>query len=354
MTTINPKAPVLVTGASGYIASWIVRYLLEDGHTVHAAVRNPAKAKGLEHLQALSAEHPGRLKLFQAELLNKGSYDAAMEGCELVMHTASPFVISGFRDAQETLIRPALEGTRNVLEAANRIDSVKRVVLTSSEAAIYGDNIDSLKVPNNTFTEDHWNVTSSLTHQPYPYSKTVAEKEAWAINGKQSRWDLVTINPGLVLGPTLAKNSQSASMGIMKQLVGGLMFPAAPYLQMGLVDVRDVAMAHIKAGFTPTAKGRHITSAGNPTMLEIGKMLRKRFGHKYLFPIMQAPKAVIWLIAPLAGMTRKYISLNVGYPIKFDASKSRKELGLNYRTMEDTVSDHFAQMLDDGIVKRRG
>ncbi len=353
MTTINPNAPVLVTGASGYIASWIVRYLLEAGHTVHGAVRDPSKKTGLEHLHALSTQHPGRLKLFKADLLTQGSYDAAMEGCELVMHTASPFVISGIRDANEALVRPALEGTRNVLEAANRVGSVKRVVLTSSVVAIHGDNIDSLKVPNSTFTEEHWNSTSSADHQPYPYSKTVAEREAWAINGKQSRWDMVTINPGLVLGPTLTKNSDSASMGIMKQLVGGMMFPAAPHLQMGLVDVRDVAMAHIKAGYTPAAKGRHITSAGNPTMLDLGKLLRKRFGNKYLFPVMEAPKAMIWLIAPLAGMTRKYISLNVGYPVKFDAGKSRRELGMEYRTMEQTVCDHFQQMLNDGVVKRR-
>ncbi|PTU32951.1 SDR family oxidoreductase [Stenotrophobium rhamnosiphilum] len=354
MTTINPKAPVLVTGASGYIASWIVKYLLEAGHTVHGAVRDPAKKSGLEHLHALSKQHPDRLKLFKADLLVQGSYDAAMEGCELVMHTASPFVISGFSDSMEALVRPALEGTRNVLEGANRVSSVKRIVLTSSVVAIHGDNIDSLNVPNNTFTEEHWNSTSTADHQPYPYSKTVAEREAWAINSKQSRWDMVTINPGLVLGPTLTKSSDSASMGIMKQLVGGMMFPAAPHLQMGLVDVRDVATAHIKAGYTSTAKGRHITSAGNPTMLQLGKLLRKRFGNKYLFPFMQAPKAMIWLIAPLAGMTRKYISLNVGYPTRFDASKSQRELGMKYRTTEETVCDHFQQMLNDGVIKRRG
>ncbi|TXI81463.1 MAG: NAD-dependent epimerase/dehydratase family protein, partial [Cupriavidus sp.] len=138
MTTINPNAPVLVTGASGYIASWIVKYLLEAGHTVHGAVRDPGKKTGLEHLQKLSQEHPGRLKLFKADLLAPRSYDTAMEGCEVVMHTASPFVISGFRDANEALVRPALEGTRNVLESANRIGSVKRVVLTSSVVAIHG------------------------------------------------------------------------------------------------------------------------------------------------------------------------------------------------------------------------
>jgi nucleoside-diphosphate-sugar epimerase len=350
---INPNTPVLVTGASGYIAGWIVKYLLEAGHTVHGTVRDPAKKTGLEHLQKLSDAHPGKLKLFKADLLDEGSYDVAMQGCELVMHTASPFIISGFTDANEALVRPALEGTRNVLAAVNRTPSVKRVVLTSSVAAIHSDNIDAQNVPNQTFTEEYWNTRSSLEHQPYYYSKTVAEKEAWAIQAKQSRWDLVTINPGLVLGPSMTRASASTSLTTMKQLVNGTMFPAAPHLQMAFVDVRDVALAHIKAGYTPAAKGRHITSAGNPTMLGLGRMLRKRYGSKYLFPFLRAPKAMVWLIAPAAGLTRKFVSLNVGHPVRFDASKSRKELGINYRPIEDTVCDHFQQMLDDGIVRRR-
>jgi nucleoside-diphosphate-sugar epimerase len=354
MTTINPGAPVLVTGASGYIASWIVKYLLEAGHTVHGAVRDPAKKSGLEHLHKLSDAHPGKLKLFKADLLDEGSYDTAMQGCELVMHTASPFIITGFTDANEALVRPALEGTRNVLNAANRTASVKRVVLTSSVAAIHSDNIDAQDVPNHTFNESHWNTRSSLDHQPYYYSKALAEKEAWAMQAKQSRWDLVTINPGLVLGPSMARASASTSLTTMKQLVNGTMFPAAPRLQMALVDVRDVAMAHLKAGFTPAAQGRHITSAGNPTMLDLGQLLRKRYGNKYPFPFLPAPKFMIWLIAPMVGLTRKFVSLNVGHPAQFDASKSRRELGLNYRSVEDTVCDHFEQMLDDGIVKRRG
>ena len=354
MATINSNAPVLVTGASGYIASWIVKYLLEAGHTVHGTVRDPAKKSGLEHLQKLSEAHAGKLKLFKADLLDQGSYDAAMQGCELVMHTASPFVITGFTDANETLVRPALEGTRNVLEAANRTASVKRVVLTSSVASIFGDNIDVLQVPTGVFTEAQWNTTSSLDHQPYSYSKVVAEKEAWAIQQKQSRWDLVTINPGFVLGPSLTRASASTSLVFIKQLSNGTMFPGAPNLWFSVVDVRDVAMAHIKAGYTPAAKGRHITTAGDTTPLGMGRMLRKKFAGKYLFPMFAAPKLMVWLIAPMAGLTRKFVSLNVGYKISCDNSKSRRELGLKYRPVEQTLCDHFQQALDDGVIRKRG
>ncbi|MGH8505790.1 MAG: SDR family oxidoreductase [Stenotrophobium sp.] len=354
MTTINSSAPVLVTGAAGYIASWLVKDLLEAGHTVHGTVRDPHKKKGLEHLHKLAAAHPDKLKLFAADLLTSGSFDIAMQGCELVMHTASPFVISGIKDAYEDLVRPAVEGTRNVLESANRCASVKRVVLTSSEAAIYGDNIDAKDAPNHTLDESNWNTSSSLEHQPYPYSKVSAEKEAWAIQKKQSRWDLVTINPGLVLGPSLTRASASTSLVFIKQLTNGTMFPAAPDLPMGVADVRDVAQAHFKAGFTPQAQGRHAISAGDSTPLEMGRLLRKRFGGKYKFPLFQAPKLMVWLAAPMAGLTRKYVELNVGHPLHFDSSKSRRELKLKYRPLEQTLADHFNQLLDDGLIRRRG
>ncbi len=353
MTAVNPAAPVLVTGASGYIASWLVKYLLEAGYTVHGTVRDPLKKSGMEHLHKLAAAHGGKLKLFKAELLDNGSYDAPMQGCELVMHTASPFVISGFTDANEALVRPAVEGTRNVLESVNRTASVKRVVLTSSVASTYGDNIDARDLPNHTLTEENWNTTSSVDHQPYYYSKVMAEREAWAMQKKQSRWDLVTVNPGLVLGPSMAQASASTSLVFIRQLANGTMFPAAPELWMGVVDVRDVAQAHIKAGFTPTAKGRHLINAANTTPLEMGRILRKKFGNKYKFPKFTAPKLLIWLAAPVARLTRKFVSQNVGYKIGFDNQKSVRELGMHYRPLEQTVCDHFQQVLDDGLLRRK-
>ncbi|MET3960620.1 nucleoside-diphosphate-sugar epimerase [Marmoricola sp. OAE513] len=348
-TTIDPTKPVLVTGGSGYVASWVVRYLLEDGYTVRATVRDPKKPKGLEHLHALSEAHPGRLTLHRAELLEPGSYTGAMTGCELVIHTASPFLLGKVRDPEKQLIRPAVDGTRNVLDSVNELDTVKRVVLTSSVVAIYGDSADMRG--KDQFTEDDWNTTSTATHQEYSYSKTVAERDAWEYAGAQDRWDLVTIHPGLVLGPALTKVSKSGSMATMNHFTDFSLATGAPALQLGVVDVRDVARAHIAAGFTPSAHGRYITNSETMSMLGIGQVLRENFGYRPSFPLFEAPKALIRLAAPVAGLTRKYVDLNVGYPLRFDNSRTVAELGIDFRPAADSVVEHFQQMIDDGLVR---
>ncbi|MFL6023020.1 MAG: NAD-dependent epimerase/dehydratase family protein [Marmoricola sp.] len=346
---IDEAAPVLVTGGSGYVASWVVRYLLEDGRTVRATVRDPQKKKGLEHLHALAEAHPGRLTLHRAELLEPNSFSAPMAGGELVIHTASPFLIGKIRDPQKQLVTPALDGTRNVLASVNETASVKRVVLTSSVVAICGDNIDMRG--REFFTEDDWNTTSTLDHQPYPYSKTVAEREAWDIQQAQDRWDLVTIHPGLVLGPALTTVSKSGSMTTMNHFTDYTLATGAPALEMGVVDVRDVARAHIAAGYTPAAHGRYITNAETMSMLDIGKALRAKFGYRPSFPLLEAPKPLIRLAAPVAGLTRKFVDRNVGYPLRFDNSRTVRELGVTFRPGAESVTEHFQQMIDDGLVR---
>lgn len=353
MTVIATNKPVLVTGASGYVAGWLIRALLEKGLTVHATVRDPAKASSVRHLEALANSLPGELKLFKADLLQPGSFDIPMEGCELVFHTASPFVMTGFKDANEALLRPALEGTRNVLDAVNRCGTVKRVVLTSSVAATYGDAIDSRDVPRGTFNESHWNTSSSEHHQPYLYSKTIAEQEAWKMQRAQNRWELVCINPALVIGPSLTPASQSASITTLQQFGDGTLRFGAPEMWNGLVDVRDVADAHVRAGFTPEAHGRYIICAESLSLLDMGKALRQHFGSRYPFPRRSLPKLMFWLVAPVVGFTRDFVARNIGYPLAFDNQRSRRELGMSYRDVRKGLQEHFQQLIDDGLVKKR-
>ncbi len=345
---IDRSRPVLVTGASGYIAGWVIQRLLEEGLTVHASVRDASNTEGLAHLNRLAEGSPGSLRFFAADLLDEGSFDAAMAGCSTVFHVASPFVLA-VKDAQEQLVKPAVEGTRNVLEAANRTASVSRVVVTSSCAAIYSDNADLADTPSGVFTEEIWNTRSSLTHQPYSYSKTLAEKEAWKIANAQERWRLVVVNPCGVFGPGTRVHESSESFKILTQLGDGSLSPAAPDMGIGLVDVRDLAEAHLRAAFLAGAQGRHIISGHDTSMPEMARVLRERFPNHKL-PRMVAPKFMIWLLGPLINkaLTRRTVSRNIGHPWRGDSSKSRRELGMHYRPIEETLHDHFQQLIDYG------
>ncbi len=352
MTKIDTNAPVMVTGATGYVAGWLVKMLLDEGHTVHAAVRDPNSEKKLRHLNQMAAAAPGSIRYFRADLLEPGSYAVAMQDCELVYHTASPFSLD-VKDAEKELIEPAKLGTRNVLEEANKTSSVKRVVVTSSCAAIYGDNADLATTPNGVFTEEIWNETASVTHQAYSYSKTLAEKEAWEICGKQDRWDLVTVNPSLVMGPGTNPNGTSESFNMMKQYGDGTLKTGSPRWGFGVVDVRDLAKAHYLAGFTPEAKGRYIVSGHDSDLADLVVPLREAFGTKFPFPTRTLPKWLVWLVGPIANKstTRKMIRRNVGLPWKGDNSKGVRELGITYRPLEETIVEFFQQMIDSGAVK---
>jgi len=179
--TIDKSKPILVTGGSGYIASWIIRYLLEDGLNVRATVRSKANPKKVAHLMDLQKGTEGNLELFEADLMQDGSFDEAVKGCELIMHTASPFFLKKPKDVQKELIGPAELGTQSVLDSATKVGGVKRIVLTSSVAAIYSDSVDITDRPGEVFDEEQWNTESSLEHNAYSYSKTLAEKKAWEL-----------------------------------------------------------------------------------------------------------------------------------------------------------------------------
>ena len=352
MKQIDKSKPVLVTGANGYVASWLVKRLLDEGITVHAAVRSPENDKKVGHLKKAADESNGNIRFFKADLLTPGSYKEAMQGCELVYHTASPF-FTDVKDPQKELIEPAENGTANVLIAAKETDSVKRVVVTSSCAAIYTDAIDTMNAPGGFITEDIWNTTASLQYQPYSYSKTLAEKKAWEIAGEQDKWDLVTINPSFVMGPALNPHSSSSeSITMLKMLGSGQLRMGAPKIGIGVVDVRDVAEAHFQAGFNPVASGRYITSGHNTDFVEMGSVLIPKYGDKYHLPKSALPKWLLMLVGPLVNklFTREYIRKNVNIPWKADNSKIKNELGIKFRPLQDTMEDAFQVLIDESII----
>ena len=334
---------VLVTGGTGFVASHIILQLLADGTTVHTTVRCLTNKKKVQPLLDLQTRYPGQLKLFEADLLKEGSFDAAMAGCSAVYHVASPFKLpEKIKDGQTEMVDPALKGSRNVLGSVNRTESVTRVVMTSTIGAIFGDYIDVYAMKNRTLSEEYFNTTSNVKNNPYHYSKVLAEKEAWKMNGEQSRWSLVAINPGMVLGPSITPASESGSLFLLDEMFKGYFFYGMPDLSLACVDVREVAAAHIRAARNPDAHGRYILAEDHTrTFVEIAGYARRVHSKPYILPSWQIPNAVVRVIGPLFGLTQEYMSNHLGIRFALDNSRSRTELGIVYRPIAETIEDHY-------------
>ena len=272
-----------------------------------------------------------------------------MKDCEIVFHTASPFIMDS-KNPQTEVIDPAVKGTRNVLSSVNETETVKKVILTSSVAAIYGNAEDANQIPDKTFNEEMWNHSSRPDDGEYSYSKTQAEKEAWKLNEGQNRWKLVTINPSFVVGPALNPYANFESKKFMLQMGNGDLRMGVPDINLAMVDVRDTAKAHILAAFNEKAKGRFIISENSYKLLDIGKYLRRKFGEKYPTPRFITPKFLVWLFSPMLGVKRTFIKKNVGYDFYFDNNKSIKDLGLKYISVEQSTSDFFQQFIDYDLI----
>ncbi|MDH3622585.1 MAG: NAD-dependent epimerase/dehydratase family protein [Myxococcales bacterium] len=345
MNDLSSSPPFVVTGASGYVASWVVWELLNRGATVRGTVRNPNDTTKCQHLLDMAAELPGTLKLAKADLLEAGSFDEAVAGAGVVIHTASPFIIGKVKEPYRQLINPAVEGTKNVLDAVNKAESVKKVVLTSTALAVYGDAQDMANAGVDRFTEDDWNTTSSASHQAYSFSKTEAERAAWEMHKAQSRWTLATINPGFILGPSKTPRADSESVKFVRGMLRGEFKMGAPDLWFGVVDVRDVAKAHVEAAIRPEVEGRFILVADSKNFVEMGQILRNHFGDKYPFPKGPLPKFLFYLAGPSLGFTWKFIRANSGYPVYFDNTRSRERLGIQYTPVEETLVQHAEQLI---------
>ena len=333
----------LVTGGSGFIASHVVAHLLAAGEQVHASVRDLRRKDKLAPLLALQAQYPQRLQLFEADLLKPGSFDAAMAGCEVVHHVASPFLMpEKIRDGRKQMLEPALDGTRNVLDSVNRSPAVRRVVMTSTVGAIFGDYSDVLAMEGQVLSERYFNESSTVDYNPYHYSKVQAEKLAWALCAEQSRWDLVCINPGLVLGPSLSTASDSGSLFLLDEILGGKLFFGVPDISVATVDVREVAVAHLAAARTPGAHGRYIVAEREMAhFLDLARLLRESHRRPWLLPRGVIPGWLLRLLGPLFGLSRKYQDNHVGIRFTVDNRRGIEELGLRYRPLRETLADHY-------------
>ncbi|PUZ50930.1 hypothetical protein GQ55_6G115900 [Panicum hallii var. hallii] len=258
---------VCVTGAGGYIASWLVKLLLEKGYSVRGTVRNPDDEEKNAHLRALDGAAE-RLTLVRADLLDMESLAAAFRGCQGVFHAASPVT-----DDPEKMIEPAVEGTKNVITAAADDGGVRRVVFTSSIGTVY---MGPHHAPGAEVDETCWSDLDycKSTKNWYCYAKTVAEQAAWEL-ARQRRLDLVVVNPSLVLGPLLQPSVNASTWHILKYLDGSVQTYADAV--QAYVHVRDVADAHARVYEEPSACGRYLCAGRVLRRGEVCRILAKMF-----------------------------------------------------------------------------
>lgn len=324
-----------VTGASGYVGAHVTRELLERGALVRAAVRDPTKAASVDPLRALPGAEE-RLELASGDLTRPGSYDEAIAGCAYVFHVASPYALT-VKDQQRDLVDPAVEGTRSVLRSCAAAGSVRRVVLTSSMAAIT-DEPDG-----RTLTEADWNTRSSLTRNPYYYSKAMGERAAWDfVEAEGPSFDLVVINPFLVIGPSLSR-ALNTSPAVLRDVLTG-QFPGIVDLVWGFVDVRDVATAHVRAAEVPEASGRYICAGETVAMREVVALLRQAGHGEGRLPTVpldnRVGNAVVWMASFLqpAG-NGSYLRTHLGRVPRYDNGRIQRELGVAFRPARESILD---------------
>lgn len=346
---VQPGSLAVVTGATGYVSSWVVYELLTRGVTVRASVRDPSNRDKTDHLRKLASEFPGALEIFAADLLDDGSFDDAVQDADIVVHTASPFIRGRVRNAQEQLVAPAIQGTRNVINAIERAPSVKRLVLTSSILAITGDNANIERV-GGKFSEEHWDELCDIKHRPYVYAKTQAERQAWALHDGQSRWSMVTINPGFVIGPSKTTRVDSESISFMRDLLRGQYALGVPAYHVPVVDVRTVAVAHAEAALRSAANGRYLVVAEPIWMIEIANVLREHFGDRFKLPSREVSKALMYLVGPTFKFSWDYVRLNFNIEIAVDNSRSIAQLGVQYPPAATTIIEHAEQLIADGLI----
>lgn len=319
---IRTRPAVCVTGAGGFVASWLVERLLAGGrYMVHGTVRDPGDAKNA-HLAAMDGA-ADRLRLFRAELLDYGSVAAAIAGCDGVFHVASPVPMTyPIGDPEVELLAPAVTGTKNVLKACSEA-KVKRVVVVSSVAAVM---VNPAWPQNEAMDETCWSDVEfcRTTQNWYCLSKTLAELEALDY-AKRSGLDVVSVCPSLVIGPLLQSTVNASSSVIVDCLKGDR---EVKLKLRNFVDVRDVADALLLVYETPEASGRYICDANARQMSEVVALLKD------------------WYPAYSHAAT-KFVQVS-DEPLF--SSKKLQALGWKFRTLEESLRDSVESFKAAGVL----
>ncbi len=340
------KSTVLVTGASGFVAIHCIIQLLEEGYTVRGTLRSMGREKELRKTITKFVNRNDQLTFVQTDLLDDAGWDQAVQGCEYVLHIASPFPLGEPRH-EDDLIIPAREGTLRVLRAAAR-KGVKRVVLTSSVAAIaYGHAKEKTK-----FDESDWSLPESATISAYAKSKTLAERAAWEFIRNlpdDNGMELATINPGLILGPLPDTNVRTS--GVLVQSLMEATIPGLARMHFNAVDVRDVAVAHIAAMTTPEAAGqRFICVSDSFWMKDAALILHEAYSSSgYKVKTNVFPSWMVRLVAIFSKNARATVDA-LDQELQVDNAKIKKVLNWQPRKLKEMLLSMAESMIELGIV----
>lgn len=339
-------AKVLVTGATGFIAGHVIHQLIEAGHEVTGTARSAAKGAALSQTLSAYAGRPVSIPIREADLSSDKGWAEAAEGMDYVHHIASPIPATVPKNADELII-PARDGALRALKAA-RAAGVKRVVMTSSMAACaygWGDQRP------NPITEEHWSQDNGAADMtPYIRSKLVAERAAWDyVTAEGKGLELTTINPALVLGPVMSGDF-SASVEILTQLMSGKL-PGTPKVGFVVVDVRDVAAAHVAAMTSPAAAGeRFLLGDRFMWFSEVAATLAREFpAYASKLPSRDIPAWMVHLIA-LINPPAKQLIPELNRERHISSEKARRVLGWQPRTSEEAVIAGARSLIEAGVV----
>lgn len=341
-----PGQRVLVTGGSGFIAGHCILQLLDAGHQVRTTIRDLSKEAGVRAVLTDAGLTRGdALEFVAADLTDDAGWEQALDGVDAVLHAASP-VQPGHVEDEDSLIVPAREGTLRVLHAADAAQ-VRRVVLTSAFHAVgWGHPHD-----DHVFTEADWTVTDGPGVDAYGRSKTLAERAAWDwAHESGTAVELVTLLPVAVMGPMMG-GSVTGSNQIIARLLTGAM-PALPHLFFPIVDVRDVAAAHLLALDNPHAAGERFLLSNGPALElpAIAALIREALGDAAAkVPTHTLPNAVVRAGAHLNPQFRA-IAPDLGYERRASNAKARELLDWSPREPREAVIAAATSMVRKGLV----
>jgi nucleoside-diphosphate-sugar epimerase len=337
----------LVTGGSGFIGSHCILQLLAAGHRVRTTVRSPRREGDVRAMLKQGGADPGdRLSFAVADLEKDAGWAEAVAGCEYVLHVASPFPANIPRHEDEVIV-PAREGALRVLRAS-RDAGVKRVVLTSSFAAIgYGHVLQEAP-----FDETSWTNLDGDDVRPYVKSKTLAERAAWEFIAREGGGvELSVVNPVGVFGPVLGPDYSTSILMVQRLMDGAI--PGCPRIHFGVVDVRDVADLHVRAMTHPAARGeRFLAVAGDfMSMLEMARVLKRRMGASARrVPTLQLPNWLVRVVA-MRDPAAKQILPELGRRKNATNEKARRLLEWSPRSSEDAIVATGESLVRLGLLK---